>query len=158
VLLWVKEHKKFIEEMNSIIKSIESVSTILKRHGLSPKTAKACKAAVVIQKGFLKHSKFKQSFVKYLTENLKQRSRRKESLLCTSDVIESAFGRYKNELNENPMNGITDMALIISALTANPDEKDIKNAIDSCTCANLKQWRDKNMCESLQAKRNRLFG
>jgi hypothetical protein len=158
ILLWVKEHKEFIEEMNSIIKSIESVSIILKHYGLSPKTAKACKAAIEKQKGFSKHLNFKRLFVNYLTEKSETEVHRKESLLYTSDVIESAFGRYKNELNENPMNGITDMALIIPALTANLDEKGIKNAIDSCTCAKLKQWRDENMCESLQAKRNRLFG
>jgi hypothetical protein len=72
-------------------------------------------------------------------------------------VIESAVGRYKNELNANTMSGITDMALIIPALTSNLDEAGINKAIDSCTCAQLKQWREKNLCESLQAKRNRLF-
>jgi hypothetical protein len=68
-------------------------------------------------------------------------------------VIESAFGRYKNELNENPMSGITDMALIIPALTASLDEDEIKKAVDSCTCAKLRKWRDQNLCESLQAKK-----
>jgi hypothetical protein len=36
-------------------------------------------------------------------------------------MLESSFGHYKDELNENPMSGITDMALIIAALTANLD-------------------------------------
>jgi hypothetical protein len=157
-LLWVKENRFFIEEMNSIIKSMESVSSILKRQGLSARTAKACIKAIGRHKGFDRHLHFKRLFVNYLTENLKQRSLRNESLLCTSDVIESAFGRYKNELNENPMSGITDMALIIPALTSNLDEEGIKKAIDSCTCMKLKKWREENLCESLQAKRNRVFG
>jgi hypothetical protein len=157
-LLWVKENKSFVEEMNSIINSIECVSLILKHQGLSTRTAKACRKAVGNHKGFPKHVHFKRLFVNYLTENLKQRSRRKESLLCTSDVIESTFGRYKNELNANPMSGITDMSLIIPALTSNLDEVGIKEAIDSCTCAQLRKWREENLCESLQTKRNRVLG
>jgi hypothetical protein len=156
-LLWVKEYTFFIKEMNSIINSIESVSLILKHEGLSARTAKACRKAVGSHKGFPKHLQFKRLFVDYLTKNLMQRSRRKESLLCTSDVIESTFGRYKNELNANPMSGITDMSLIIPALTSNLDEAGIKEAIDSCTCAQLKKWREQNLCESLQAKRNRVL-
>jgi hypothetical protein len=99
-LMWVKEKKDFIEEMNSIIKSIESVSLILKHQGLRARTAKECKKAIEKHRGFPKHLQFKRLFSNYLTENLKQRSHRKESLLCTSDVIESVFGRYERKPNE----------------------------------------------------------
>jgi hypothetical protein len=51
------------------------------------------------------------------------------------------------------MSGITDMALIIPALTANLEATEITKAIDSCTCAQLRQWREKNLCETLQAKK-----
>jgi hypothetical protein len=81
----------------------------------------------------------------------------KESLLCSSDIIETTFGRYKNELNENPMSGITDLALIIPALTSSLEEVEIKNAIDGCTCKMIKEWRKENLCDSLSVKRNQTF-
>jgi hypothetical protein len=157
LLLWVKTYRVFIEEIDSIIKTITAVSILLKHKGLSQGSAKACRETVRQCKGSKKRIRFKRQFIAWLRDNLKHRSSRKESLLCTSDVIESAFGRYKNELNENPMSGITDMALIIPALTANLEAAEITKAIDSCTCAQLSQWRERNLCESLQAKKNKVF-
>jgi hypothetical protein len=49
--------------------------------------------------------------------------------MCTSDIIETIFGQYKKELNQNPMNGITDIALIIPAMTSNLDKNEIMKAI-----------------------------
>jgi hypothetical protein len=156
-LIWVKEYESFIKEMNSIVQVIESVSVILKYKGLSKKTSDECKIALQQCKGTKRQTQFKRLFNAYLKENMVIITKRKESLLCTSDVIESSFGHYKDELNENPMSGITDMALIIAALTANLDTLNINEVIDSCTCKKLKTWRQECLCESLQSKRNKFF-
>ncbi|MDD2385256.1 MAG: hypothetical protein PHP52_00550 [Bacteroidales bacterium] len=74
-------------------------------------------------------------------------------LVCTSDIVETTFGKYKNELSKNPMNGITDLALIIPALTSNLLDDEIKKAIDSCTCKMLKEWKIENLCDSFSVKR-----
>jgi hypothetical protein len=68
--------------------------------------------------------------------------------LCTDDIIETIFGRYKNELNQNPMNGITDMALIIPAMTSNLTEGEIMKAIDGNTKKQIKEWQKNNLCDS----------
>jgi hypothetical protein len=51
LLLWVKEYQVFIEEMESIIQSITSVSLILKHRGLSLRSAKECREMVRKCKG-----------------------------------------------------------------------------------------------------------
>jgi hypothetical protein len=79
---------------------------------LSARTARACRKAIENHSGFPGHLHFQRLFGSCPGDSPKQRSRRKESLLCTSGVIESVFGCYKNELSENPMSGITGMALI----------------------------------------------
>jgi hypothetical protein len=53
--------------------------------------------------------------------------------MCTSDIIEIIFGRYKNEFNQNSTNGITDMALIIPAMTSKLNEEEIMIAMDCHT-------------------------
>jgi hypothetical protein len=55
------------------------------------------------------------------------------------------------------MNGITDMALIIPAMTSNLNEEDIITAIDGTTLKQIKLWQNKNLCESLSVKRNEFF-
>ncbi|MCH7410274.1 hypothetical protein MM239_12775 [Belliella sp. DSM 111904] len=55
-------------------------------------------------------------FGKELTEHIQKTmdgspEDRLESLLCSSDIIESAFGKYKNYIQANPMVGITNLCL-----------------------------------------------
>jgi hypothetical protein len=80
-----------------------------------------------------------------------------EKLLCCSDIIESTFRKYKNEISKNPMNWITDLALIIPAFTSYLSIEEIKTAIDSCSTKKINQWNQANLCELLCIKRNAVF-
>jgi hypothetical protein len=109
---------------------------------------KSCKRTI-------RQKQFKVMFNEYLKNNTAIITKRNETLLCSSDVIESTFGKYKNVLSENPMSGITDLALIIPAFTSTYEEEEIKNAIDNCNCKMIKEWGKENLCESLSVKRNK---
>ncbi len=155
-LLWVKEKQSLIEEMNKIIGTVKHISILLKTNGLSKKTKRQC-ISVLKQSKTGKMKIFREHMIKYLEDNILNIKKRGEHLLCSSDIIESAFGRYKNEISKNPMNGITDLALIIPALTINLSCEEIKKAIDYSTAKQLKQWNKENLCESLSVKRNLVF-
>lgn len=86
--------------------------------------------------------------VKYLEDNILNIQKRGEHLLCTSDIIESTFGRYKNEISKNPMSGITDLALIVPALTINLSAVENKKEIDYSTVKQLRQWNKENLWKS----------
>lgn len=153
---WVKEIETFILEMNLLISKVQEISIILKNEGLSKKTMKKCIACLKeYKKGKLQQ--FKNLMIEYLKENTKYITKYKEKLLCCSDVIESTFGKYKNELSKNPMCGITDLVLIIPAFTANLTAEWINEAIDSCTVKDIQQWNKENLCSSLLAKRKKIY-
>lgn len=101
---------------------------------------------------------FRKHIINYLDNNIVNIQKRGEKLLCCSDIIESTFGKYKNEISKNPMNGITDLALIIPAFTSDLSTEEIKTAIDSCSANQIRQWNKTNLCESLSIKRNAVFG
>ncbi len=157
LLQWVGDKKSFIEEMNQIIEIIEALSILLKTNGLSTKTKnKCCK----LLKNFNKtprQNHFKNLFLEYIKINAAHLKSRSETILCSSDIVETTFGKYKNELSKNPMNGITDLALIIPAFTSNLSDNEIKKAIDTCTCKMLKEWKNQNLCDSLSTKRKMVF-
>lgn len=156
-LQWVKEHKKFLIEMNSLMSIIEKISVVLKNEGLSKKsTAKCLTLLRKCNAGRLKQ--FKVYMVEYLEANSKQITIKSEKLLCTSDIIESTFGKFKNELSKNQMCGITDAALIIAAFTANLTTDIVNKAIDNYTVKTIEKWRKENLCASLIKKRNAVFG
>lgn len=155
-LQWVKESETFIIEMNRLMLIIEDISVLLKNEGLSKQTKLKCISILKNCKdGKLKQ--FKEYILNYLKENMKQISKRKEKLLCCSDIIESTFGRYKNELSKNPMSGITDLVLIIPALTSNLTASAVNAAIDNCSVKDIEEWKRNNLCNSLLAKRRAVF-
>jgi hypothetical protein len=154
LLQWVYDKKHFIEEMGQIIKITEELSKILKYNGLNKETKKKCLKILRNCKGTTKLKQYKTMFIEYLNNNTAQITKKGETILCSSDIIETTFGKYKNELSKNPMNGITDLALIIPAFTSSLEDKEIKESIDNCTRKMIKEWSNKNLCESLSVKRN----
>jgi hypothetical protein len=157
LLAWVYELKPFILEIQNIMSLIERLSVLLKHNGLNQKTYKDCLKILESSQKSTKQKIFKTLFVEYLDNNMKKRPTKRETLLCTDDIIETIFGRYKNELNQNPMNGITDMALIIPAMTSSLNKEEIMKAIDGNTVKQIKQWQKDNLCDSLSVKRNEFY-
>lgn len=157
LLQWVGDKKSFIEEMNQIIGIIEKLSVLLKNNGLSSKTKKQCYMLLKNFNQTPRQYQFKRLFIEYVNKNATHIKSKSKTLLCSSDIIETTFGKYKNELSKNPMNGITDLALIIPAFTSNLLDSEIKKAIDTCTCKMLKEWKVENLCDSLSSKRKIVF-
>lgn len=157
LLQWVGDKKSFIEEMNQIIGIIEKLSVLLKHNGLSSKTKKQCYKLLKNFNQTPRQNQFKELFIEYINTNATHIKSKSKTLLCSSDIVETTFGKYKNELSKNPMNGITDLALIIPAFTSNLLDSEIKKAIDTCTCRMLKEWKVENLCDSLSVKRKRIY-
>jgi hypothetical protein len=142
--------------MDNIMSPVQEISIILKNEGLSKQTKSRCISLLSSCKNG-KSKIFKEYMLNYLDEYTKQISHRKEKLLCCSDIIESTFGRYKNELSKNPMSGITDLALIIPALTSSLSVESVRAAIDNCRVKDIVEWKKNNLCNSLLAKRKMVF-
>lgn len=155
-LQWVKEKEQLIIEMDFIISIVQEISIILKREGLSKQTKTRCISLLKnCKRG--KSKQFKEYMLNYLSQYTKQISHRKEKILCCSDIIESTFGRYKYELSKNPMSGITDLVLIIPALTLRLSDSAVSDAIANCRVKDIEAWKENNLCNSLLAKRSMVF-
>ncbi|MDP2159824.1 MAG: hypothetical protein Q8K02_05035, partial [Flavobacterium sp.] len=155
-LEWVKEYDSFIIEISELISIIEEISVLLKNNGLNKKTKSQC--YTILKR--CKHGKlkeFKVHFTDYLKVNGEHLNRKTKNLLCCSDIIESTFGKYKNELSKNSMSGITDLVLIIPALTAELNAEKVIEAIDSCTVEQIEKWKKENLCNTLISRRNKVF-
>lgn len=154
-LKWVEKFEQFIRELDEINQIICKTQKILKQNGLSKDTTKKCNQLLdklSSEKGII----FKERLKDYLTEQLELMPTR-DKILFTSDILESSFGKYKNYLSNNPMAGITNLALCISAFTSNLDESELKEALEKTTIEDIKDWTNENIGTTLLKKRREIF-
>ena len=78
-------------------------------------------------------------------------------LVCTSDILESAFGKYKNYLSKNPMAGVTKLALVIAAFTSSLKEDEMKDALETTRMKDIQAWTKKHIGTTLFAQRKLLL-
>lgn len=154
-LLWVQSKETFIRELSVIQTVINQTEHLLKTKGLSNHTFAQCQEILKnLTEG--KALQFKEQFEKYLKETLAQLPEQ-EIICCSSDILESAFGKYKNYLSQNPMAGFTPLALCLAAFTSNLTESEILQALENTTMRHIQQWANENIGKTLLQKRNKIF-
>ena len=100
---------------------------------------------------------FANKMKNYFQESL-LRLNKKNIPVCCSDLIESAFGKFKLMMPANQWSGITDLALVIPAFMGkkwNPQQ--VKTALQRVKVKDYKQWGINNMEEALLKKRKKAF-
>ena len=154
-LKWVKKYKNFITELNSINYAVTQIKTILKTKGLSNDTIK--EADEILMELNMNNERlryFYEGMTKYLKETIEQLPN-VEKILCTSDIIESSFGKYKNYLNQNPTIGITNLSLCMGTFTSSLETDELKGGLESIKMADLEKWSKENIGETNLSKRKR---
>jgi hypothetical protein len=146
-----KDDQSLILELGEMNKAILSISKILKHKGFSKETIAKCNKEMdsfCSGKGELFKSKINEYF-----DAMQKLMPNTITILCSSDIIESTFGKYKNYVSSNPMACMTDLCLCIAAFTSNLNKQEIKQAFESVFIKDIKMWTTDNIGESLLKKR-----
>jgi len=154
-LSWISQYEALITELSEINHSIQEVETELKYNGLSKLSLKKCEKAVVKLKSN-NGRKFKEILLLKINEQIQLLPTTK-TVLFSSDILESIFGKYKNRVSENPMASVTSLMLIIAAFTCNLTEDNVKKSIENVKIIDLKRWSNENIPISLFKKRKVLL-
>lgn len=152
---WLKNHRSLSEELVQINDVICKIEKIVKTNGLNKNTIKACKKildTLTVPNG----KQLKEQIKQYLDKTLKFIPG-KHCILCTSDIIESAFGQYKNYLSPDSMAGITGLSLSLSAFTCSLKKGEIKDALEQTKINDLQSWIQENLGTTLYQKRKLAF-
>lgn len=156
-LKWVKVYSDLINELTQVNNTVNQIKTLVKINGLSEETV--CKTKYLLQNITIKNVRteyLQNELIKYLESTQKSLPEQKQ-ILCTSDIIESSFGKYKNYISDNPMTGITNLALCLSTFTSNLSEDEIKSGLEKITINDLNIWTKKNIGETNMSKRRKIF-
>jgi hypothetical protein len=150
-MMFVKEYGDLIRQTHRLICIANSIQEELKKHGLYEKTKKDC---ICLFDNILdvRILKFKDMINGFLT-NICHSVKGSEKILCSSDILESSFGKYKNYISDNISVGITDLSLAIPAFSGKLDKDEIKAAMEGVKVVTIKEWGDKNIGVTQTKKR-----
>lgn len=153
VLSVLKDYEQLISDLYFQCDVMSEMFEILKTKGLNETTKKACENLVDQSQST---PYFKEEVKLYLQTNLKEDLGEK-SLICTSDIIESFFGKYKNGMGQNLQNGITDSCLNIPNYGKQLSCQEILIALNKTKVIDLKEWKNKNIKEQMLSKKKNLY-
>jgi hypothetical protein len=152
---FVKQYRQLITQTNQLLGIINKIQKTLKNEGLSKITSSKCLAmleGIKDERG----KKVAAMIGTYFEETLQKMSGQ-ETILCSSDILESCFGKYKSIVKANKSVGITDLCLCIPCLMGDNSLDNIQEAMRNIKTKQIKVWNEKNIGETLYAKRNALF-
>jgi hypothetical protein len=146
-LVFLKEQQDFIAELVEQQFIFTLVGEALKNQGFSPKSKQEIKTQLA---GF-GQSENAQKFglaVELYLDKLSEKcdSLGLESCLCCSDIIESFFGKFKQKINPNNKNQLSEFVLTMANFTRDFDNNEVKNALEKVKINDLKDYKtnDKN--------------
>lgn len=154
-LKWLINYEKFIKELSGVNKTINKIEKILKHNGLSKRTRKKC--SIILNNLESETGIYlKNQIIRYLNGTKKIIPKTK-AILISSDIIESAFGKYKNYVSLNQMAGITNLILCLAAFTSTLSEEGIKEALEKTTIHEVNEWTKKFVGKTLLQKRKEIL-
>jgi len=150
VLSFLDPLKEFIFDTYQILSLLNDIQTLLKNKGFSDATAK--KAILMFASMKSDNSlKIRKQLVAYFAD-LSSKADGK-TICCSSDIIESCFGKIKSIVKENKSVGISDLSLCIAAMLGQNNPENTKEAMETVSIKKLKEWKTENISKTLFAEK-----
>jgi hypothetical protein len=79
-----------------------------------------------------------------------------KTICCSSDIIESCFGKFKEFVKRNKTVGISDLSLCIAAMTGKNNPDKTREAMETISIKKVREWKTKNIAKTLFAEKMEL--
>ena len=99
---------------------------------------------------------FYHKIVNYLKNEL-TKVKDNQTIMATSDVLESIFGKYKNFSKRCPLKDFRQTLLTIPLLTMELTTNIVQEALSTVRCRDLSEWIDEIFGQSMLSKRKAVF-
>ena len=141
--------------MSQIVEQAINIQKVFKNKSVSETTIAECKRNLNALPDKPNINIFKSETLIYLEKMRAIKNKQKsKNILCSSDILESSFGKYKSYINNNKSIGITALSLTIPAFINDYSNQNIiLSAMENTTTKDLKCWRKNNIGDSLITRR-----
>ena len=155
-LMWLHKYQKQIPLWTKMCQMTRTLEKQLKIFGLNQESQK--QFSKTLSKMAIPQSlkPFQQKILDYLQAEMALINDNR-TVLATSDVIESIFGKYKCFSQRCPLQDLRSMLLTIPLTTMNLTQDVIKKALETVRGVDLSQWLNDFFGQSMFSKRTTLF-
>jgi hypothetical protein len=152
-LSFLEPLREFVNDTYKILIRLHKIQKVLKNKGFDEKSERE---AMMIFSNMNSDNalKIKELLEKYFAD-LTSKAEGK-TICCSSDIIESCFGKYKQIVKGNKTVGISDLCLCIAAMTGNNNIHETNQAMETVTVKQIKDWKVENIKKTLFAEKTEL--
>jgi hypothetical protein len=153
----LSRYRKFIQRFAKATQTTHDILKVLKQYGLNQTTYEKCKAQA---QSLSEQAILKKRLLHWLDhhQSLQARLTNQHSLLVSTDILESLFGKFKRIIERSPIADINRMALIIPALCGSSlNEQCIKALFSTTRHQDINVWEQNNITPTFRKKRQALF-
>ena len=133
---------------------LKKIRILLKNNGLNTENA-ALALSYFTETGDCNTQAIKQKVSDYFKE-MPIRANGK-TVCCSSDIIESCSGKYREFVRCNKSAGISDLSLCIAAITGNCNLESTLSAIENIEIEDIRKWRKEKIPVTLPAQKRNLL-
>lgn len=152
---FIKENTAWIREFYAIQQRIAYLSKLLKNKGFSAKNHRKIKRKLLKRERRRRVKKFVKQVLDYLEMLSQKVVAGCNKIYCSSDVIESAFGKFKQKINPKSSQAMSEFVLTLASIGSAYNEEEIKNAMEKTKQEDINNWREKS--PSLAQQRKEIF-
>jgi hypothetical protein len=149
-LTWLKEYEPLVTEMRELCQTINELFSILKKEGLCLDTKIKCERV-------LDNSEIPNEIKVGILAYLEKYTQALQRFICSSDIIESTFGKYKRTLDSSTKKQINDTCLSIANYDENFSLEELKMAIEKIKIVDLTKWKEENNLTNLAEQKKDLL-
>lgn len=151
---WLASYQDSLSDWKQMVQMTRTVETQIKLDGLNQESFSIIQQYLTVQVGFSKG--FAQKILGYLTQEISH-LKSGQTLLATSDVLESLFGKYKQLSSRSPFKQISQIFLSICLSTMHLTTTLVKEALETIRFLDVEDWSALVLGQSMLSKRRILF-
>lgn len=155
---WVQEYQEDLQRCyHPMVHLVHEAERLVKHEGIHGETAQRLQQKVrreLVQEGRV--AQFESKIMAYLNEEGRGRPAN-ESLLGTSDVLESLFGKYKMYSSKSSFKELGASLLMLPVITTRLTSQILKNALEAVPVSAVQQWVQDNIGLTAFAQRIKAF-
>jgi hypothetical protein len=154
---WLGEQAERLAEARLLVVMSQAVCRIIKHQGINAQQVKRCEQVIESRSQTERTRAFGEELKAFLCEQA-SKVKKGETLLGSSDVIESLFGKYKALVQRSPLQAITATILLVAAWTSQRTERVIRQAMETVKNSAVAAWFKAQGAPSLLAQRRAAIG